>query len=53
MQSKQVWQRFLVMFFGAGNNFILALLILFLAGLIFGNPNISTVIPKWEKKVLH
>ena len=46
MQSKPVWQRFLVMFFGAGNNFILALLILFLAGLIFGNPNISTVIPK-------
>ena len=29
LQSKTVWQRFLVMFFGAGNNFILALLVLF------------------------
>ena len=29
LQSKTVWQRFLIMFFGAGNNFISAVLILF------------------------
>jgi len=45
LQSKPVWQRFLVMFFGAGNNFILAILILFLSGLIYGSPNLSTKIP--------
>ena len=46
LQSKPVWQRFLVMFFGAGNNFILAILILLLIGFIYGSPDISTVIPK-------
>lgn len=46
MQSKPVWQRFLVMFFGAGNNFILGLIVLILAGLIYGAPDISTKIPK-------
>ena len=46
MQSKPVWQRFLVMFFGAGNNFILAILVLFMMGLIFGSPTLSTNIPK-------
>ena len=30
LYSKKVWQRFLVMFFGAGNNFILAFLSLLL-----------------------
>lgn len=45
LQSKPVWQRFLVMFFGAGNNFILAILILFISGLIFGSPDLSTTIP--------
>ncbi len=45
MQSKPVWQRFLVMFFGAGNNFILAILVLMLTGFIFGSPNLSTNIP--------
>ncbi len=45
LQSKPVWQRFLVMFFGAGNNFILALVVLFLLGLIVGSPSNSTVIP--------
>jgi len=46
LQSKPVWQRFLIMFFGAGNNFLLALLILFLGALIYGSPDISTIIPK-------
>ena len=45
LQSKPVWQRFLVMFFGAGNNFILALIVLFFLGLIVGSPSNSTVIP--------
>lgn len=45
LQSKPVWQRFLVMFFGAGNNFILAIIVLFFLGLIVGSPSISTVIP--------
>lgn len=43
--SKPVWQRFLVMFFGAGNNFILALVVLFSLGLIVGSPSTSNVIP--------
>lgn len=38
LQSKPVWQRFLVMFFGAGNNFLLALIVLFFIGLIAGAP---------------
>lgn len=38
LQSKPVWQRFLVMFFGAGNNFILALVVLFAIGLLYGCP---------------
>ena len=45
LQAKPVWQRFLVMFFGAGNNFLLALLVLFLLGLIVGSPSTSPVIP--------
>lgn len=36
--SKPVWQRFLIMFFGAGNNFILALILLFTYALIWGAP---------------
>ena len=41
LQNKPVWQRFLIMFFGAGNNFILALVVLFITALIFGSPDIS------------
>lgn len=37
LQAKPAWQRFLVMFFGAGNNFILAILLLFGIGLCFGS----------------
>ncbi len=36
LNAKPVWQRFLVMVFGAGNNFLLALLILFIMGLSWG-----------------
>ncbi len=45
LQSKPVWQRLLVMFFGAGNNFLLALIVLFFLGLIIGSPSNSTIIP--------
>jgi len=46
LQHKPAWQRFLIMFFGAGNNFILALLTLFIFGLIYGCPNLTTIVPK-------
>ena len=45
LQYKPIWQRFLVMFFGAGNNFILAIIVLFFLGLVVGSPNNSTIIP--------
>lgn len=32
--AKPIWQRFLILFFGAGNNFILAFIFLFLVGLL-------------------
>lgn len=44
LYTKPVWQRFLIMFFGAGNNFILALILLFLYALIWGAPVMSPVI---------
>ena len=46
MYSKPIWQRFLIMFFGAGNNFILAILILLLCGIFFGSYNMDPVITK-------
>ena len=36
LQAKPVWQRFLVMFFGAGNNFVLAFIVLLVIGLGWG-----------------
>ena len=36
LNAKPTWQRFLIMVFGAGNNFILALLVLFILGLGWG-----------------
>lgn len=45
MQSKPAWQRFLVMFFGAGNNFILALIVLFFIGIFNGCPSDEPIIP--------
>ena len=32
--AKPIWQRFLILFFGAGNNFILAFILLFFVGII-------------------
>lgn len=39
LQDKTIFQRFLVMFMGVGNNFIFAFLILLLMGLIYGAPS--------------
>lgn len=44
MYSKPIWQRFLIMFFGAGNNFILAFVLLLLCGIFFGSPNMDPVV---------
>lgn len=41
LQDKTVFQRFLVMFMGVGNNFIFAFLVLFLMALIYGAPSIT------------
>ena len=49
LQSKPAWQRFLIMFFGAGSNFILAILVLFLIGMIWGAPNMDPVLSSVEK----
>ncbi len=44
LQAKKPWQRFLIMFFGAGNNFICAILLLFLIGLIWGSSSMEPVV---------
>ncbi len=44
LQSKNVFQRFLIMFFGPGNNFILALVILFFLALIWGGTTLKPVV---------
>ncbi len=40
--AKKPWQRFLVMFFGAGFNFIFASLLLFMIALIWGAPDTTS-----------
>ena len=49
LQSKTVWQRFLIMFFGAGNNFISAVLILFFIALVYGGTSMSPMITEVTK----
>ena len=49
LQSKSVWQRFLIMFFGAGNNFISAVLILFFLALIWGGSSMTPKITEVTK----
>ncbi len=44
LYTKPIWQRFLVMFFGAGFNFISALIILFSIGLIWGSTDSTPVL---------
>lgn len=49
LQSKSCFQRFLIMFFGAGNNFIFAILILFFIGLIWGGASMEPIITSVAK----
>ena len=44
LQNKKPWQRFLIMFFGAGNNFIYAILLLFLIAIIWGGASMDPVV---------
>lgn len=49
LQNKKAWQRFLIMLFGPMNNFILAVLLIFLIALIWGGATMDPVIYKVEK----
>ena len=49
LENKTAFQRFLIMFFGAGNNFISAILIIFIIGLFFGSTSMKPVITTAEK----
>ncbi len=49
LQNKSAFQRFLIMFFGAGNNFISAILILFFIALIWGGNTMNPIITSIEK----
>lgn len=44
LQDKKVWQRFLIMFAGAGFNFVLAFVLLFVSALIFGSVTTKPVL---------
>ena len=50
LQDKTAFQRFLIMLFGAGNNFISAILILFLIALIWGGSTMDPVISSVDNK---
>ena len=49
LQNKSCFERFLIMFFGAGNNFISAILILFFIALVFGGTSLDPIISSVEK----
>lgn len=49
LQSKTCFQRFLIMFFGAGNNFISAILILFFIALVWGGSTMDPIISNVQK----
>ena len=49
LQNKKPWQRFLIMLFGPMNNFILAVILIFLIGLIWGGSTMDPVIYKVDK----
>ena len=48
LQNKKAWQRFLIMVFGPLNNFILAVLILFLLACIWGGSTMKPIITDVE-----
>lgn len=49
LQSKKPWQRFLIMFFGPGFNFIFAILTLFFVALVWGSPNYKPIVSSVTK----
>ncbi len=49
LQDKKPWQRFLIMFFGAGNNFLSAIIIIFFISLIWGGTSMTPKISSIEK----
>ena len=49
LQDKKAWQRFLIMFFGPGFNFIFAMLLLFFIALFSGYSNYEPIISSVEK----
>ncbi|MCI8346456.1 MAG: RIP metalloprotease RseP [Bacilli bacterium] len=49
LQAKKPWQRFLIMFFGPGFNFIFAIFTLFFVALIWGSPNYEPVVSNVTK----
>jgi len=49
LPGKKAWQKFIVMFFGAGFNFISAMLVLFSIAMIFGVPGLDPVLSSVEK----
>jgi len=49
LQNKKWWQRFLILVFGPVNNFIFALIILFIISLIWGSTTMNPVISEVEK----
>lgn len=49
LQAKKPWQRFLIMFFGPGFNFLFAILTLFFVALIWGSPNYEPVVSSVSK----
>ena len=49
LQTKTAFQRFLIMFFGPANNFIFAIVILFIIGLFWGGTTMKPVVSGVEK----
>ena len=49
LQAKKPWQRFLIMFFGAGFNFIFAILVLFFLAIFCGSASYKPIISDVEK----
>lgn len=49
LQAKKPWQRFLIMFFGPGFNFIFAVLTLFFVAMIWGSPSYEPIVSSVTK----
>ena len=48
LYNKPIWQRFIIMAAGVFNNFLLALIVLFLIGIFHGAPDMSPVVTKLD-----